>query len=595
MTGTSKSNPLPQVEGDKVLADQFAVFFNEKIAKIREEQKDFNRYEVSAEHETSGELITKWNSVSPQYIANVIKAMPTKQCDLDILPTKLIKEDAELYHDDLDELSLTEFIAELITRSFKEGEFPNDWKCAAVKPLIKNAKLGRDFKNYRPVSNLQFISKIAERAVLNQFTNHCDTNYLFPEYQSAYRKHHSCETALVSLVDNILWSFEEGNCVDLIALDLSAAFDTVDRSILCEVLQMIFGIRDIALEWIQSYLGPRGFKVQIHQSDSEFTTLESGVAQGSCLGPVLYSCYAATLQYLIPKEISIYGFADDHALEKNFKPNINEFQTVSLLENTVQEVDCWMKENRLKMNSSKTEFITFGSRQQLAKSECELINICGEIIPRSDCIKYLGANLDRHLSMTEFVKVKCCKAMTNLKRIQRIRKFLSEETCHQLILSLVITHLDYANAILYGVSEANINRLQRIQNLAAKTVCNKKRMDSATDCMVHLHWLPIKARIEFKLLLLVFNSINGLAPVYLKNKLKIKEENKNFMLRSNKDTNALFTPRVRRQTFAARSFSYAGPHLWNSLPLNIRLSLDAEDFKKNLKTHLFKKFYAHVL
>ena len=125
-------------------------------------------------------------------------------------------------------------------------------------------------------------------------------------------------------MDSVLNAFERGECVELVALDLSAAFDTVDREILCEVLNRLFGIRENALEWMRSYLGPRGYRVSIHGSKSKFTSLKSGVAQGSCLGPVLYSCYASTLQHIIPRYIEIFGFADDHTLGKNFKPQIDE-------------------------------------------------------------------------------------------------------------------------------------------------------------------------------------------------------------------------------------------------------------------------------
>ena len=587
MTGTKVNNPMPDSTSDTDLANEFAKYFTDKIDKIREEQKVLPLFDTTMIRKNSAESIQKWNTPSLDYLRNVVKSMKNKQCDLDIIPTSLIKEDALDESDDY--LSICEFLVNIITLSFNTGTFPDDWKCAQVKPLLKNKNLDLIPKNYRPVSNLNFISKVTERIVLNQLQHHCDTNDLFPSYQSAYRRHHSCETALVAITNSILWAMERGECVHLVALDLSAAFDTVHRSLLHHVLENRFNITDQALQWMDSYLGPRGFRVKIGECESEYTPLETGVAQGSCLGPVLFSCYASTLETIIPEKIEIFGFADDHTLDNTFKPQKSEFSSISLLESTLRNIHNWMGENRLKMNNSKTEFITFGSRQQLQKCECELLNVCGDIIKSQPVMKYLGANLDENLNFTNFVSNKCKKAMANLKRIQRIRKCLTKDTANQLILSLVVTHLDYANAILYGTSESNLRRMQRIQNIAAKVVCDRMGyMESARACLRELHWLPIRARIEFKILVLVYTSLKGLAPLYLTEILKLKQINA-INLRSNSD-NLLCVPLIRKQTFAARSLSHAGPTLWNNLSRDIRYSMDIDDFKKQLKTYLFRKY-----
>ena len=245
------------------------------------------------------------------------------------------------------------------------------------------------------------------------------------------------------------------------------------------------------------------------------------------------------------------------------------------------------------MNSSKTEFITLGSRKQLVISDCEIIKVCSGPIVRQSCIKYLGTDIDASLSFTIFITNKCKKAMANLKRIQALRKSLTKSTCHQLVVTLVITHLDYANAILYGITETNLKQLQRIQDLAARVVCNKfHREISAKACREELHWLPIKARIEFKILITVYKALQGLAPAYIIEKLERKKANANFNLRSNNQTDVLVVPKIRKQTFAMRSFSHSGPSLWNALPNNIRGSYDEEHFRKQLKTHLFKRYYS---
>ena len=119
------------------------------------------------------------------------------------------------------------------------GVFAKNWKVAAIKPLLK--KIGLDLipQNYCPVSNLSFLGKVLECCVLNQFDQHCNKYSLMPEYQSAYRKNFSCETALVKIINDCLWNMENQQVTSIVAIDLSAAFDTVDHQILIDVLNKI--------------------------------------------------------------------------------------------------------------------------------------------------------------------------------------------------------------------------------------------------------------------------------------------------------------------------------------------------------------------
>ena len=175
-----------------------------------------------------------------------------------------------------------------------------------------------------------------------------------------------------------------------------------------------------------------------------------------------------------------------------------------------------MDGNRLKMNDGKTEFIMFGSRCQLNKCITQQININGVPVQRADVVRYLGAWMDKHLSLRHHVKLKCKAAMFNLIRIKRLRSYLTESTCNILVMSLVMSHIDYANSILMNLPECVPGQMQRVQDIAAKIVMGKYKYDSSTQCCKALHWLPIKARIEHKLLTLVHKCVHGEAPQYLK-------------------------------------------------------------------------------
>ena len=178
------------------------------------------------------------------------------------------------------------------------------------------------------------------------------------------------------------------------------------------------------------------------------------------------------------------------------------------------------------MNNSKTQYINFGSKKQLAKCSSHEINVCGEVVQESECVRLLGSWLDAYLSMKEHIKIKSQKAMFSIHKIKHIRQYLTQDPCHQLVSSLVMSHLDYCNSLLTGLPNCDISKYQRIQNLAAKLVLKKSKYDSQIDAFRSLHWLPIKERIIFKLMVLVHNALDLKSPTYIRNMLTLKEANR---------------------------------------------------------------------
>ena len=293
---------------------------------------------------------------------------------------------------------------------------------------------------------------------------------------------------------------------------------------------------------------------------------------------------------VVPSTIEIHGYANDHALKKSFRARSEEKTTISLLEDATGTIKTWMDHNRLKMNNSKTEFIMYGSRQQLSKIETTNIDTNGVTITKSDCIRYLGADLDEMLSLKKMVNRKCRVAIGNLQELKIIRKCLTKSAATKVALGLVISHLDYANALYSGIPDIDIKKLQRIQNMAAKAVVGYDRYDSSTAALKALHWLPIRSRIKFKVCTLVFRSLQGTAPSYLSDILTPAKQPKPG-LRSQRKENILHVPFTKRKSFADRAFSVFGPRIWNSLPDNLRTTSDYNEFRRGLKVHLFSKAY----
>lgn len=578
-TGRELHNPLPDDLGsDKDMAEKFADFFVNKITAIRDSLDDMNLYSPSR-RDISVKLTTL-HPVTCEEVHKTIMRMPTKSCEKDHLPTQLLKECLNV---------LIGPITDLVNISLKHGVFATEWKEAIIRPLLKKAGMQLTCKSYRPVSNLPFLSKLVEKLVLQQTNHHCDTNAPLPDYQSAYRPGFSCETALVNIVDDILWAFEKQEITQLCLMDLSAAFDTVHHQILLEVLERQFGIEGTALQWFKSYLENRRCTVNIRSEFSTQRILDFSVPQGSLGGPVMYSQYASTLQYEVPSDFKLHGYADDHCLKKTHKPTFSQAVKVSNeISSAMVTINKWMDENRLKLNNDKTEYIMFGSCHQLCKCIIREVEINNAIIKRSQSVKYLGVMLDENLTMTQQISSKCRAAMYGLRLIRSIRSYLTDDACHTAVLGLVISHLDYANALYVNLPATHINRMQCIQNMAAKLVTGMKKYDSASAALRQLHWLPIRKRIEHKVLCLVYKSVvDQSAPMYLREKFQQFSQGRN--LRSNQMVHRLKVPTTSRKTFADRSISVAGPRLWNNLPNHLK-ALDTYDkFKKALKTHLFSQ------
>ena len=187
--------------------------------------------------------------VDAETVVSLIKAAPSKQCLLDPLPTCLLKNCASL---------LAPYIIVIINSSLTVGSFPTSWKHAILSPLLKKAGLDVSLPtNYRPISNLYFLSKLLERVIYKQTTDYLIEHKLFPEFQSAYRRVHSTETAVLKVFSDIIDAIEKGQLALLSLLDLSAAFDTVDHFIMRERLERSYGVGGSSLRWFESYLTGR--------------------------------------------------------------------------------------------------------------------------------------------------------------------------------------------------------------------------------------------------------------------------------------------------------------------------------------------------
>ena len=580
LLGSNSNSPLPTSYDMSELPNTFSSFFTSKIQKLRQKLDASPFQECQPDPKFTGAPFESFSPVSQTDIEKVIKEMSLKSCELDPIPASVF---AQCFP------HLLPFITDIVNTSLTTGVFPTDLKQAIVRPLLKKHNLDQNnLSNYRPVSNISFMSKLIEKVVLLQLNDHLLSNELYDSYQSAYRASRSTETALIRIINDLLLASDSGQVSLLTLLDLSAAFDTIDHSILLTRLHDSFGISKTVLSWFQSYLSGRTQTVSVNGILSSPATLDCGVPQGSVLGPVLFSLYTTPLADIISNHsINHHFYADDTQLYTSDTPE-NIDSLFRIISDCFTDIQNWMTKNKLQLNGGKTEAMLVGTNNKLSKIESQSFQLGDNTIPLASSVKNLGVSIDNTLSMQSFVSSTAQSCFYQLRRISSIRKYLTVQATTKLVVCLILSRLDYCNSLLFGVPSSTTQSLQRIQNSAVRLVLKKKKCVHITPLLSSLHWLPVSQRIKFKFLVLIFKAVNNLAPSYLSDLLGHYTPPRS--LRSSSDPSLLtIPPRLRLSSIESRSFSVAGPSFWNKLPSSIRSAPSLSAFKSNLKTHLFPK------
>ena len=467
---------------------------------------------------------------------------------------------------------------------------PSEFKTAIVKPLLKKPDLDLVHQNYRPVSNLPFVSKLLEQSVIDQLEKHFENNDLNDDFQSVYRANHSTETALLHIVNEVLTSMDNRRAICMVMLDLSATFDTLDHDILIERLGNTQGLGPRITSWFDSYLRGRTQRVNVNDATSDHLQLLDGAVQGSKMGCRLYKKYVEPLGNMLKRSESDYhGYADDNTIWISVDPKSpSDIHTgLASLHNTVEKTRRWMFENKLCLNDSKTEFIVFGLDRHVKEMPVCNIKIGKESIQPVKVVKNLGVLLDTQLDLRSHISkvVKVCRF--HIRRTWLIRRYLDEEAAKRMMLATVTCRLDYCNSLLINLPKKDIERLQRVQNAAARLIALTPKTESAKPVLKRLHWLPVVYRIQFKIAVIMHRCVYGTAPNYLQSMLTPYVPKRK--LRSSTESAVTFVvPRVNQKTVGSRAFSVAGPQIWNAIPSSIRTIESNNVFRSKLKTYYFE-------
>ena len=569
-----KERVLPSHTDPKELANEFNEYYVDKVKKIRQSIPEPATHDnMHYSRPFNGEKLSSFKPTTDNELGSIIKESGIKTSMEDPIPAKLLQSSLDI---------VLPVYTKLINKSLSDGNIEG-LKWSVIDPLLKKAGLEtEENKNYRPVNNMVFLSKLTERVVVGQLDGHMTRNGLHEPSQFAYKKFHNTEAMMRGMMDEILLGFDNNLATVVIFLDLSAAFDTIDIDKLIQILHDEIGVDGVALEWFRSYLTHRTQQVKIDGEYSESLEVPCGVPQGSVLGPKLFNINVRSQPLVFGHcQFSSSSFADDSNGRRSFALTF-QFQILNNeINNCMKHIISWNNAHFMKINPDKTEIMLYrppGLEKEVIIKGVIIENQC---IFFSNLAKNVGVWLDVHMTMDKHINSVVSHCYKILKDIGRIKKCLQKKHLETLVHAVTSNRLDYCNSLFININKDNIYKLQKVQNVAARLILGKRRRDSAKLALYELHWLNVNTRITFKILLLVYKVLKGKCSENLPLPYKKFNGRRDDLLK-------LETPSFKTK-YGKRIFAHDGSRLWNALPVEMRIENDIDEFKKLLKTLLFRE------
>ena len=508
-----------------------------------------------------------FQKVTPDSIKREIHRLKSaKSAGHDKIPVRLVKDAADV---------LCTPLASIFNVSFEKGIFPNIWKIAKVSPIFKSGQK-TDLCNYRPISVLSVFSKLLERIVHDQVISFMKVNAHFTKSQHAFQKLHSTLTSLINVTDSWFSNVNRHEVNASVFLDLKKAFDTVDHDILLAKLSA-YGVDGVPYHWFRSYLTDRQQYCHINGHRSSQKHVQCGIPQGSCLGPLLFILYVNDFERCL-ENCTPNMYADDTSVTC-FAEDMEEL--CNDLQNELINISDWMRQNKMSLNTKKSEFMIIGHKRQLTRIQNPIrLDISGEELKRVHEVKYLGVSVDESLSWTAQYKKLKSKLKSGLSSIRKLKNILPQTKLDQVYRALLESHLRYCNEIWGSLSNTKLDHLQRLQN-RARTLIESSRLKDGWRCTR----LSVSSLIQYDRAIMIYKITNDLCPDSLKGRFSTRSQLSNYRLRNSLDIDV---PRQNLE-FSKRSFYYSAAKVWNEIPPNIRQSPTIYTFKKKLKDFLLNR------
>lgn len=478
--------------------------------------------------------------------------------------------------------SIAPIIARFINISIDCGQYPADLKTGIVRPVHKNGSC-KNYENYRPITILPVIDKIAEKYVGGQIIDFYNKNDILTKSQFGFQPQKSTTQLLSNFTDSICSHLDDQKHVLVVFIDYSKAFDTLRHDTLIEKLDDC-GIRGPLKKWCHNYLNDRSFYVNVGGQLSDKVTVTEGTAQGSVLGPLHYLTYVNDVANLINK-CEIYQFADDTCLLAAHR-NIRE--ALLCLQQDFTLLTKWSHDVGLVLNASKTKMMYISSSKNRVVTPLSLIahNHGCLHTDQSGCVcdtvelvkkhRYLGLIIDDRLKWTNHINHVCDKLRAILSKFTLIRNKIPYQTLLSLYIALGESIISYGLSSYGRSCKTNLNLIYQLQIRLMKTIVpykvKLKHKDDYHGLFNYCNILPIHEKIKYTLLVEQF--FNETYQNKINHKIVTRSVANHFLI----------TPRWKN-LYGKNRLSYQIPKLINSLPIEIKSNLTIKNIKKNLKSH----------
>ena len=559
-----KSNDIILKEGAEIITDKsrIANIFNDYFVNIANHIEAPSGEVYGGDFSDHPSVMAISGSVSSSFSFSPTNSTCVKQLLLDInirkspgydnITPRLLKLSAEC---------VAEPLCAIFNAAIDQSTYPAAWKKGQITPIPKGSDSEIDKTLFRPVTVLPAVNNIFEKILASQLTSYFQG--VLSDFLSAYRKHHSCHTTLLRLVEDWKKSLDDGKLVAMVAMDLSKAFDSLPHSLLISKLRA-YGLDNSSCAFLQNYLTGRFQRVKVGDELSCWELNRRGVPQGSVLGPLCFNVFLNDLSYFISR-VSLNAYADDQQV---YGADSDHEALYASLDHELREASQWFRMNGLMANPSKFQALVLGSTEQDFP-----FNIDGQQIQRCDDVDVLGVNIDSKLSFDKHISSICSKVNKQLSVVKRFKHLIGDHIKRRLYNAFILPVFNYCSDVWHFCSKRSKDKLEQLNKQALRTVLNSNS-DYETLLRIIGSVNLESSRVQ-NMLITTYKTLYGIAPPYLKSLLKVA-----YNLRG---TLKLNLPRVTTTTYGLQSFRYAATQVWNMLPDDIRTSESLIAFKRAIQ------------
>ena len=499
--------------------------------------------------------------VSPIEVSYHIKNLKNSKENINTISVPMLKENHDLF---------SNIFADLINACFQTGTFPKIFKKAIVLPLYK--KDDNDIlSNYRPISKLPTISKIIEKCLKSRLLSYFTSNNLLNQVQFGYQPGLSTQDAILYLTEKLYSNLHSKLSSVAIYIDFSKCFDTLNRSILLKKLAA-YGIRGIPLSLFSSYLDERYQSVCVNGALSDFQRINTGVPQGSVLGPILYLIYVNELPNLSDQFTSCL-FADDTTL---IFENKNQNDLLSSSNIGINLFYSWCCANRLSINTSKTKSMLFSNT--LRPPDVAEIYMNGTKIDYASSIRFLGLIMDDKLKFNNHINLIKEKISKNAGVLYRLKQVVPHQTLVSVYRCFVECYLNYCITVFGNAYHCHINQLETAQKKCVRIIANQPPLSHTNPLFSELKLLKLSDIYKYNIAIYMYKNIDKFASLLQPN------------IHSTR-SGIHYSPQIHRLTLTQnQSLTFQAPKIWNLIPQDIRNSPSIFSFKRKLKNHLISLY-----